>query len=207
MARTKQPPEKASVKFKESATSKGKRKRDDEEGQDDDDPITTVFETYITVKIHFPNDKDFISTLRKRYHYFLSTLQLADENAVLLSVNPDRAGSIPTIQNPDSLPSRMTALTPYFTSTTKANRQKAFNFWANARIGHDIPWEDLVETTTYDLHEIQLQLMKKRVQCFKSVTLGYLIFVNNQTDPLDLVAQIEEDIDGVYDWTLYNKKP
>jgi len=79
--------------------------------------------------------------------------------------------------------------------------------WATARPSFDVEWEDLVNCTLYDLEEDGIQVLHKHVQCFKTESPGYLLFVNNQSDPLDLSSQIEEDIGTTWVWNLWNKAP
>ena len=51
-----------------------------------------------------------------------------------------------------------------------------------------------MNATIYDLEDANTQLMVKRVQCFKTQSPGYFLFVNNQVDPYDFEMQIQEDI-------------
>ena len=208
------------MKFNSNTTpTKGKRKRDEDadstkqpesvgDSTDDDDVIwpDTQFTTFVTLRIKFSSDNDFLKVLRDKYHNFLSTLQLADPTAHILPANPSRTDLNPIYQA-DSLPSRMTGLSPYFQSTSRSNRKGAFAYWVNARLSHDIDWEDLAETTNYDLNDLHIQLMQKRVQCYKTSTPAYFLFVNNQSDPLQLVSDINMDLPTEFTWTLFNKKP
>jgi len=57
------------------------------------------------------------------------------------------------------------------------------------------------------LEEDGIKILRKHAQCFKRESHGYLSFVNNQSDPLDLSSQIEEDIGTTWKWTLWNKTP
>ena len=66
--------------------------------------------------------------------------------------------------------------------------------WATARFSFDSEWEDLVNCTSYDLEEDGIQLLQKYAQGFKTESPGYFLFVNDQSDPLDLSSQIKEDI-------------
>jgi len=79
--------------------------------------------------------------------------------------------------------------------------------WATVRLSFDGECDDLVNCTSYDLEEDGIQLLRKHVQCFKTESPGYLLFVNNQLDPLDLSYKIEEDIGTTWECTLSNKLP
>ena len=104
----------------------------------------------------------------------------------------------------------MTGISTYFHSTSRLPKpdKKTYKpiIWANARIAYDGDWEDTVNATIYDLEDANTQLMVKRVQCFKTATPGYFLFVNNQVDPNDFAMQIQEDIGNKWLWTIYNKK-
>jgi len=79
--------------------------------------------------------------------------------------------------------------------------------WAKERLSFDDEWENLAKYTSYDLDEDGIQLLRKHVQCFKTESPGYFLFVNNQPDRLDLSSQIEEDIGTTLEQTLWNKAP
>ena len=105
----------------------------------------------------------------------------------------------------------MTGISTYFHSTSRLPKPDKATYkpiiWANARIAYDGDWEDTVNATIYDLEDANTQLMVKRVQCFKTATPGYFLFVNNQVDPNDFAMQIQEDIGDKWLWSIYNKKP
>jgi hypothetical protein len=45
---------------------------------------------------------------------------------------------------------------------------------------------DLMQSREYDLRDESIVLMRKRLQCFKTATPGYLQFIDNKIAPLDL---------------------
>ena len=97
------------------------------------------FDTYITLKIEFEDDTDLHINLRNKYIVFLTTLQLVDQDLILLTANPENWRDI--ISDPASLPSRMTGMIPYFYTNSRPAKDKSFMIWATARISHNIEWE------------------------------------------------------------------
>jgi len=133
-----------------------------------------------------------------------------DESVIFLPVNPDKTGE--TLRKDSQTSDKMTKLAVYFHYTSRlpkmnSKAKKLPIIWATARIAYDDDWEDIANVTSYNLEEAGIMLLKKRVQCFKTEGPGYILFVDNQTDPLDLVSQIQDNIGTSYEWTLYNNKP
>ena len=164
------------------------------------------YETFVTLRLSFDSATDFLKCLRDKYKTFFSVLQLADETAVLFPVNPERTDQSP-LRSPVALSDRMTGMAPFFATGSRVNKKKAFSYWVTAKIGHDLDWEELIEVTLYDLQDANIQLMRKRIQCYKTSCPAYFLFINNQTDPDNLVADINTDLSREYTWTLFNKKP
>ena len=175
------------------------------EQKQEDDPQVYLWTTFVQIKIQFNTAVDFLKILRDKYAYLLNTLQLVDDTACFLCANPDK--DFDPIEVPEDLPKKMTGLSPYFPTSSRTSPDKAFTFWSTARLAHDVPWEDIVDHTNYDLSEEGIVLMRKRIQSFKTKTPAYFLFINNQIDPLDFVAQVQEDLAKDYDWTVYNRKP
>jgi len=106
----------------------------------------------------------------------------------------------------------MTGISNYFYSSGRPPKinpkpDKSPTVWETTRLSFDGEWDDLVNCTSYDLEEGGIKILRKHIQCFKTESPGYLLFVNNQSDPLDLSSQIEEDIGTTWEWTLRNKAP
>ena len=203
MPRTKGAKNKVHFLDKEGNT---KRKKTAEVAAEDVTMEDNANKTYVTLKLKFNTATDFLKCLRDKYKTFLMTLQLADPTVKLYPVNPDRTDLDP-LCTPASLPDRMTGLAPFLSTSSRVNKKKAFSYWVNAKIGHDLDWEELADVTSFDLQEININLMKKRLQCYKTACPAYLLFINNQTDPDHLVSDISADLPAQYNWTLFNKKP
>ena len=170
---------------------------------------TRFYMKYITIKMTLDSNAGAIEALREKYALLKTTLLEADETIIFLPINPEKTAD--PLRQDDEIPPKMTGISTYFHSTSRLPKPDKAAYkpiiWANARIAYDGDWEDIVNATIYDLEDANIQLMVKRVQCFKTESPGYFLFVNNQVDPNDFAMQIQEDIGTKWLWSIYNKKP
>ena len=163
------------------------------------------YDTFVTLKIDFDTADNFHTNLGAKYRTFVTTLQLVDEELIVLSANP--ANRRDPIMKPTDIPNNITGMIPYFYTNSRPAKDKRFSVWATARISHNLGWEDIVETSRYGLTDEGIVMMVKRIQTFKTQIPGYLQFVDNDADPLDLTSQIQADIGTSLTWTLYMREP
>ena len=102
---------------------------------------------------------------------------------------------------------KLTAISNYFYTSSRAPRSGTGTIWATARIQIQNDIEHLLNVTTFELEEQDMLLRLKRLQVLHSETPGYFQFMNNMADPLDVQQQIQEDIQHETVWVLYSKKP
>ena len=164
-----------------------------------------LYDYYINMKMTIDATTEMLTILRSKYIYVLTTLQEADGLVQLLPVDPNRHAEI--IETPSNIPHKMTKMSRYFSTTSKAPTVGESDMWVTFRISADSNLEDILQDTEYDFREERILLMKKRVQCFKTSTPGYFLFINNRIDPVDLHLQIQNDIGTSGNWTIYLKNP
>ena len=149
-----------------------------------------------------------IEALWDQYKLLKSILLEADDTVIFLPINIDKTVNL--LQQKDKIPKKMTRINTYSHLMSRLPKvYKAANkptIWANAPIAYDGDWEDIINTTMYDLEYANTQPIVKRVQCFKTDSPGYYLFTNNQVDPNNFAMQIQEDIGNKWVWTIYNKK-
>ena len=162
-------------------------------------------DTFITLKMDFATADDFATNLYEKYKVFLNTLQIVDESLIILSANPSIRRD--PIFQPEEIPTTVTGMIPYFHTTSRPAKDKAFFIWSTARISHDADWEDIIETSRYGLTDDGIVMMYKRIQTFKTKMPGYLQFVDNNADPQDLCAQVCDDIGDQFTVTIHNREP
>ena len=164
-----------------------------------------LYHYYINMKMTIDATTEMLTILRRKYIYVLTTLQEADDRIQVLPVDPTRNAD--KIETPSSIPHKMTQMSKYFLTTSKAPTVGEGDMWVTIRISADTDLEDILQDTEYDMREERILLMKKRVQCFKTTTPGYFQFINNRIDPVDLQLQIQDDIGTSGNWTIYLKNP
>ena len=160
---------------------------------------------FITVKITLRASNTFLADLRKKYINLLETMQEGDSTVKLLPVNTDKSDEWLSV--PEELPTKMTSLNKWFSTSSRAPKSSVGTVWATSRISLEGNFEDLMNVTSYDLQDQQITLMKKRLQLHQTETPVYLQFINNEADLDDLKGQIQQDINATFEWTLYCKKP
>ena len=101
----------------------------------------------------------------------------------------------------------MTKMGKYFYTTSRPPKEGKEDMWFTFRISTTEELGDLMQTTEYDLRDENIVLMRKKLQCFKTATPGYLQFIDNNMDPLDLYNQIIDNIGKIGTWTIIVKKP
>ena len=160
---------------------------------------------YMNVKFTVSASNSILKDIRSKYKSLLSTLIEADDKLVFLSADPTKPQ--PILLDPGKIPEKMTKLGKYFQSTSRPPKDGDGDIWATFRIQADEDLGDILQATEYDLRDENIVLMRKRLQCFKTATPGYLQFIDNKVDPLDLYNQISEDIGREFTWTVVIKKP
>ena len=162
--------------------------------------------TYLmTVKFTVAASDGILQEIRNKYMTLLSTLLDADDELELLSADPDKSHDI--ITSPNKIPQKMTKMGKYFHTTSRPPKEGEGDMWSTFRISTTEEIADLMQSTEYDLRDENIVLMRKRLQCFKTATPGYLQFIDNKIDPLDLYNQITDDIGKIGMWTIVVKKP
>lgn len=139
------------------------------------------------------------------YKAFVTTLQLDDEDLIVLSANSGNRRY--PIRKPTEIPNNITGMIPYFHTNSRPAKDKRFSVWTTARISHNLQWEVIVENARYCFTDEGIVMMNKRIQTFKTQIPGYLQFVDNNADPLDLTYEIQADIDNSLTWTIYIREP
>jgi len=162
-------------------------------------------DTYVTLKVDLTTADSFASILSDKYKSFFTTVQLVDNTCILLTANPEFRR--PPLIHPADIPNTITGMIPYFHTTSRPAKDKSYSIWVVARLSHDAPWEDIIETSRYELSDDNMLLMHKRIQTFKSQVPGYLQFVDNNADPQDIYSQICDDIGYIFTWTCHNREP
>jgi len=203
------PLNKKKVNFEESNqdSTKPSDKPSDSNTQERDAEIDNVRynDTFITLKIDFTTADAFTTTLADKYKSFLTTVQIVDDSLIVLTANPYTRRT--PIFLPADIPTTVTGMIPYFYTTSRPAKDKAFSIWATARISHNADWEDIIDTSRYGLTEEGIMLMYKRVQTFKSQVPGYFQFVDNNADPADICSQVCDDIGQEFTVTCVNREP
>ena len=162
-------------------------------------------DTFITLKVDFATADDFATNLHEKYKAFLQTLQIVDDSLIILSANSSIRRD--PIFQPEEIPTTVTGMIPYFHTTSRPAKDKAFSIWSTARISHDSDWEDIIETSRYGLTDDGIVMMYKRIQIFKTQMPGYLQFVDNNADPQDLCAQVCDNIGDRFTVTIHHREP
>ena len=164
---------------------------------------------YITIKFDTYASPTYLEDIRSKYLHLFQTLQEVDEGLLLKGVNPLK--NTTTLSDPNHLPTRNIGLNKYFLTTSrppKANKNEGKGMmWATALICTEESYDDLAAASHYDLGLEGVVMMKKRLQCCKSITPAYFQFMDNRADPDDIRRQIMEDIGETWDWVLFNRKP
>ena len=181
----------------------------DEDGDDISMGSYRLHDYFITLKVQMDASPDYLSNLRNKYIFLVKILQEVDETLILKGVNINK-GTI-SLKDPELLPKKNIGINKYFHTTSKApkpdkNGGKGM-IWATAYIGTEETFDDLSSAAQYDLEAEGIMMMKKRLQCFKSVTPAYFQFLDNRADPEDIRRQIEDDIGESWSWILFNRKP
>ena len=160
---------------------------------------------YMTVKFSVSASDNVMQDIREKYVSLFTTLLDADDELELLSADPDKAQ--PPIIVPSMIPNKMTKIGKYFQTTSRPPKEEEADIWSTFRIKTLERWEDIIQSTEYDLRDENIVLMRKRLQCYKTMTPGYFQFVDNKIDPFDLYNQITADIGRMGTWTIVVKKP
>jgi len=195
------------VNFEESDTDKPSNETSDPPPQERDAELDNVRynDTFITMKVDFTTADSFATTLSDKYKSFLTTLQIIDDSLIILTANPTIRRA--PILLPADIPTNVTGMIPYFYTTSRPAKDKAFSIWVVARISHNVDWEDIVETSRYGLTEDGMMMMYKRIQTFKTQMPGYFQFIDNNADPQDLCSQVCDDIGNKFTVTIHNREP
>ena len=168
---------------------KGKDNKSDTSEQMEEDPSLTKdinegkVTYYMNVKFTVSASDKILQDIRDKYKSLLTTLLEADEDLALLSADP--AKSQEAITDPNKIPEKMTKMGKYFQSTSRPPKEDEGDIWSTFRISAIEDLEDILQATEYDLRDENIVLMRKRLQCFKTSTPGYLQFIDNKIDPLD----------------------
>ena len=199
--------EKKKVNFEEGNPNKSPNETSDPPPHERDAEFDNVRfnDTFITLKVDFTTADAFAAILSNKYKTFLTTLQIIDDSLIILSANPTIRRK--PIFLPADIPTNVTGMIPYFHTTSRPAKDKAFSIWSTARLSHNADWEDIIETSRYGLTDDGMMMMYKRIQTFKTQMPGYLQFVDNNADPQDLCNQICEDIGNKFTVTIYNREP
>ena len=184
-----------------------------DDSDDGDDSISLgsyrIHDHYVTIKIQMEASPNYLQELRDKYITLIKTLQEVDEKLLIKGVNVEKTNI--SISDPDKLPARNIGLNKYFHTTSKPPKADKNDgkgmIWATALIGTDETFDDLAAASQFDLEAEGIIIMKKRLQCFKSITPAYFQFLDNRADPDDIRRQIEEDIGEHWNWILFNRKP
>ena len=203
------PTKKIKLTYAESVTNQETPDNLDEDGDDVSMGSYRIHDYYITIKLQMNASPTYLQDLRDKYIMFINTLQEVDENLIIKGVNVTKGNK--KITNPKTLPERNIGLNKYFYTTSKppkADKNGGVGvIWATALICTDESFDELATASHFDLESEGITMMKKRLQCFKSVTPAYFQFVDNRADPEDIKRQIVADIGEKWKWILFNRKP
>ena len=92
--------------------------------------IIRNYDPFITLKIEFKTANDFHTNLTNKYKALLNTLQLTDEDLIILSANPHNRRD--PITEPIQIPNNITVMIPYF-YTTRSGKQPESRATSNGK--------------------------------------------------------------------------
>ena len=163
-------------------------------GSNDNSSIAREFYTFLQVRTAVSPSKKGTVVMRERLIGLFKSLQEADESLIITHYktdavqSEDKLFSCPAkhaLQSPDAIPESITAIGKFFHGA-KPNSNGGM-VWAQIRIAHTEPIENVMIDTEFDLRDQQTYLSRQVIQHYDVSQLGFLKNMHPEVD-LDSIS-------------------